>query len=650
MNGSQNNQKDVFMKKNLSMIAGLFLLLTIFCNVYPQYQSYSLSEKAVIIHEQFDKNDNNWVTDNNWLSGEFNEGIYFIKCKNFNASTGLSYIQVNIDTSRNFEIESRIQMVQGVGALVFGMAADFDHYRIEMAGQQKIVVLRNFASKGKLDKLFEGTVNVLKNNEYNKITLRKEQGRYSLFINEIWVTDLKGVRFYGNYAGYSIGLQSSMMADDFNVYYLKHTPPAFTWAKPGVLKSNTSENSFSIAGEIVSESPVGKCTININEKNIEVPADSVNLALGTINKYRLHYSIPLQLGINNIKLSITNLGETITSEPRILVYQPLQPPVVTWHRPVQNNTNIETETINLKICISSASTVSSTEVFANGEPLSATIEIKPVKTEQCNAWLDITVPLIQGVNSFYVEVANAEGKTTSETRFVTFTPVRTAGEKRIALVFGNSNYSGGQKLKNPANDAQLMTATLKDLGFEVISRIDADKSTMEKAIREFSKKLGNYQVALFYYAGHGIQVDGQNFLIPVDAVLNDKSDCKFEAIAVNFIVEEFEQYPDNTNVVILDACRNNPYRSWSRGSERGFKAIAPTSGTIIAFATSEGATASDGESNNGLFTEELVRQMIVPQPIESVFKKTRIQVEKKSNFTQSPQEWSKLKGDFYFRK
>lgn len=223
-------------------------------------------------------------------------------------------------------------------------------------------------------------------------------------------------------------------------------------------------------------------------------------------------------------------------------------------------------------------------------------------------------------------------------------------EKRIALVIGNSNYGGGQSLKNPVKDAVLMSSTLKNLGFEVIERIDANKQSMEQAIREFSKKLPNYNVALFYYAGHGVQVDGLNYLIPTDAKLEDKSDCKFEAISVNYVVEEFEKYPDNVNIVILDACRNDPFRSWSRGAERGFKVISPTSGTIISFATSEGATASDGQGNNGLFTEQLVKQMYLPQSIESVFKKTRVEVERISNGGQSPQEWSKLKGDFYFKK
>jgi hypothetical protein len=224
-------------------------------------------------------------------------------------------------------------------------------------------------------------------------------------------------------------------------------------------------------------------------------------------------------------------------------------------------------------------------------------------------------------------------------------------EKRLALIIGNANYNtAGQKLINPVNDANLMENTLKDLGFEVIKRTDSDKQSLERAIKEFSKKIPKYNITLFYYAGHGVQVDGMNYIIPVDAKLEEKSDCKFEAVPVNFVVEEFEKYPDNTNIVILDACRNNPFRSWARGSSEGFKAIAPSSGTIIAFATSEGATAADGYGQNGLFTQVLSKQMKEPQPIESVFKKTRIEVEKLSNYNQSPQEWTKLKGDFWFKK
>ncbi|HUR65362.1 MAG TPA: caspase family protein, partial [Chitinophagaceae bacterium] len=167
-------------------------------------------------------------------------------------------------------------------------------------------------------------------------------------------------------------------------------------------------------------------------------------------------------------------------------------------------------------------------------------------------------------------------------------------EKRIALIIGNGEYIHGTKLKNPVNDANLMADSLKKIGFDIIKLTDADKSTFEKAVYEFSKKLRQYDIALFFYAGHGIQLDGINYLLPVDADLNEKDDVKFQSISVNFITEEFEKYPDHTSILILDACRNNPFRSWMRGAELGFKSIAgQPAGSIIAYATRENKTADD---------------------------------------------------------
>ncbi|MFN8256325.1 MAG: caspase family protein [Bacteroidales bacterium] len=222
-------------------------------------------------------------------------------------------------------------------------------------------------------------------------------------------------------------------------------------------------------------------------------------------------------------------------------------------------------------------------------------------------------------------------------------------EKRIALIIGNNTYNNAP-LKNPVNDANLMASTLQGLGFTVIKKINANRTQMAQAITDFWSKLGNYNVALFFYAGHGVQVNGVNYLIPVDATMNTQDMVSFEAISVNEVVSKFEEYPQNTNIVILDACRNNPFRSWARSGARGFKAMNPGSGTIIAFATSEGATASDGEGSNGLFTEKLVKHLSKPIPIETVFKNTRVDVQKASGGNQSPQEWTKLTGEFYFTK
>ncbi|MEO7924973.1 MAG: caspase family protein [Chitinophagaceae bacterium] len=222
-------------------------------------------------------------------------------------------------------------------------------------------------------------------------------------------------------------------------------------------------------------------------------------------------------------------------------------------------------------------------------------------------------------------------------------------EKRIALVIGNSDYTNG-KLKNPVNDANLISDSLQKLGFVVIKQINAKKAELEKAVYDFSKRLPSNNIALFYYAGHGIQADGVNYLLPVDAELTERGDVKFQAIPVNFITEEFEKYPNSTNIVILDACRNNPFRSWMRGLEIGFKAISnQTAGSIIAYATRENATASDGSGNNGLYTRHLVREMMKPQTINDVFMNTRIAVLEDSKYSQCPQEWNMLIKQFYFK-
>ena len=173
---------------------------------------------------------------------------------------------------------------------------------------------------------------------------------------------------------------------------------------------------------------------------------------------------------------------------------------------------------------------------------------------------------------------------------------------------------------------------------------------MQSAFRQFINRIDNYEVALFYYAGHGMQVDGQNYLLPVDAVLEDKLSLDFEAFKLNSVNKYFAQNLSKMNIMILDACRNNPYRSWARGGQRGFSALKEQgAGTIIAFATREGDTASDGTGANGLYTTHLVEQMKIPQSINDVFLNTRVGVLKSSNNNQIPQEWNMLTGNFYFK-
>lgn len=223
-------------------------------------------------------------------------------------------------------------------------------------------------------------------------------------------------------------------------------------------------------------------------------------------------------------------------------------------------------------------------------------------------------------------------------------------KNRTALIIGNSAYQSAP-LKNPANDAKVIGETLRGLGFDVLEYTDLDKKGMTMAMRAFSEKLReNPGVGLFYYAGHGIQSDGVNYLVPVNSNVQEQFEIEFECVKADRALAVMELSNNPFNVVIMDACRNNPFRSFFRSGETGLVAPKnPPTGSIVAFATQPGKTASDGTGSNGLYTQELVKAMQTPGiPIEEVFKQVRINVSRMSDSKQVPQEWSSLMGDFYF--
>lgn len=221
--------------------------------------------------------------------------------------------------------------------------------------------------------------------------------------------------------------------------------------------------------------------------------------------------------------------------------------------------------------------------------------------------------------------------------------------RRTALVIGNAAYRRGALL-NPVNDARAIAAELRRLQFQVIQVEDASFSKMGLAIEEFGRAIREDGVALVFYAGHGMQVKGENFLIPVDADLKSESDVPYKTVALGQILSKFEGARSRVNLVVLDACRDNPFaRSW-RSTRGGLASVDAPAGTLIAFATAPGKTAADGSGANGLYTSHLLREMSVPnQKIEDVLKNARKAVAKASNNEQIPWESSSLTGDFYFK-
>ena len=187
-----------------------------------------------------------------------------------------------------------------------------------------------------------------------------------------------------------------------------------------------------------------------------------------------------------------------------------------------------------------------------------------------------------------------------------------ATEQRTALVIGNSAYESGN-LTNPVNDAADMASALKRLGFEVILKKNIHHRDMEEAIEDFGNRLKRGGVGLFYYAGHGIQINGVNYLIPIGAKIKKESDVKFEAVDANRILEEMGYANNGLNIIILDACRDNPFAHSFRSSSRGLAIISSApEGSFISYATGPGQVAMDGETRNSPYTAALLKNMNIP--------------------------------------
>lgn len=221
--------------------------------------------------------------------------------------------------------------------------------------------------------------------------------------------------------------------------------------------------------------------------------------------------------------------------------------------------------------------------------------------------------------------------------------------KRVALVVGNSKYPTAP-LRNPGNDARAIAKSLKDLGFEVTLRENASQRDLAVAIRQFGSSITPGSAALFYFAGHGMQVKGRNYLVPVDADIQVEDEVPYSAIDANLVLDKMEVGKSAVNIVILDACRNNPFSRRFRSSATGLAEMIAPIGTLIAFATAPGSVAQDGAGENGVYTKHLLESIAMPGlPVEQMFKRVRIGVARETNEGQVPWESSSMKGDFAFR-
>ncbi|HEY1724586.1 MAG TPA: caspase family protein [Steroidobacteraceae bacterium] len=223
--------------------------------------------------------------------------------------------------------------------------------------------------------------------------------------------------------------------------------------------------------------------------------------------------------------------------------------------------------------------------------------------------------------------------------------------RRIALVVGNSRYASSP-LTNPENDAALIASTLRQLGFDVSLQTNGTQAQMKRAIQQFGAALeqaGPDTVGLFYYAGHGVQLDGRNFLIPVGAQIERGADVEIEAVSADWVLDEMRYARNRLNFVILDACRNNPFAGASRSGDRGLARMDAPAGVLIAYSTAPGEVAADGDGRNSPYSQALAQAMRETDgPAELMFKNARVSVRRMTSDHQTPWESSSLTGDFRF--
>lgn len=226
-------------------------------------------------------------------------------------------------------------------------------------------------------------------------------------------------------------------------------------------------------------------------------------------------------------------------------------------------------------------------------------------------------------------------------------------EERIALVIGNSAYSSVTPLDNAENDAVLMAEALTGVGFDVTLVTNAVQNDLKAVVADFGSRLrasGPDTVGLFYYAGHGVQSFGSNYLLPTDAALTDAADLDLVALEAASVLRQMASARNRTNIVILDACRNNPFENIRDLNDNGLAEMKAPTGTFLAYATSPGAVAYDGSGGNSPFTEALARSIMTEgAQIEQVFKAVRVNVLEQTDGAQTPWDTSSLTQNFYFQ-
>ena len=381
--------------------------------------------------------------------------------------------------------------------------------------------------------------------------------------------------------------------------------PSIKWLE---FMATTTNKECPIKLGVNSKSKIESVSIFVNgtqDRGIKT-VNSSNYDL-TINR-----TLTLNEGTNVIKVSVKNAAGT-TQEEKTIVYRPQggELPTIEW---LDFAVTANKKEYQMKLGIKSKTKVEEVNVMVNG---ALTRGIKPVPTDGYDLKVDRTLALSEGVNRIVVSVRNGDGISTSE-KVVTYqgiNPTPIFNDKRIAFVVGNSHYSNSEmNLANPENDAKDVAQKLKGLGFEVILKLDATLETMDRELSSFKDKAKDYDVAMFYYAGHGIQNKGVNYIIPSDIQNLSEENLKRQCVNMEDVLDVMEDSQCKLKIVVLDACRNDPVsRKWHRSvGTRGLSIMNAPTGTIISFSTSPGSTALDGTGRNSPYTQAFLNTLDMP--------------------------------------
>jgi hypothetical protein len=334
----------------------------------------------------------------------------------------------------------------------------------------------------------------------------------------------------------------------------------------------------------------------------------------------------------------------------------MAPPIITWLYPTATTTTVTTKGVVIKACLqTSAPLVENAQIYVNNARQKGNLirQLEVVTSGDCDVALEQPVQLKAGANQIKIVAHNSAGKVAA-TRIIHWQPIHfSASEKRTALVIGNSDYARSP-LRNPMNDARAMASQLRQLGFEVMSYTNLRQNQMKQVINEFGDKIASAKggVGLFYFAGHGVQVKGENYLIPTNANIRKENEVELEAVSLARVLANMENAHNRMNIVIIDACRDSPYeRSFRSQNSQGLASPTAAYGTVVAFATAPGSVTADGDGENGIYTEELLKVMKIPGlKLEEVLKQVLAKVRNRTQGAQIPWYNAAFEGDFYFNK